>query len=76
MSSSHPIRYPVANINLSKREKEYLKDCINSNWISSSGIYIDKFEKLFGETFGSDYCVAVSSVSYLMSLFKNEFLTF
>ena len=26
-------------------EKKYLQECINSNWISTSGQFIDLFEK-------------------------------
>ena len=26
-------------------EKKYLKDCINDGWVSTSGKYIDSFEK-------------------------------
>jgi perosamine synthetase len=36
---------------LKGKELEYLKDCIDSNWISSKGHYVDEFEKKF-----SQYC--------------------
>ena len=28
-------------------EKKFVNDCLNSNWISSKGKYIEKFEKRF-----------------------------
>ena len=36
-----PVNIPVFNGN----EKKYLLDCIETGWISSSGQYIEKFEK-------------------------------
>src|SRR4030066_1158438 len=42
---------PVCVPLLKGKELEYLKDCIDSNWISSKGHYVDEFEKKF-----SQYC--------------------
>lgn len=42
---------PVCVPLLKGKELEYLKDCIDSNWISSKGHYVDEFEKKF-----SEYC--------------------
>ncbi len=36
-------------------EITYLKECIKSNWISSQGKYINKFEKKFKEIFKTNY---------------------
>ena len=30
---------------LNGREKEYVIDCIDTNWISSQGAYVEKFER-------------------------------
>ena len=42
-------------------EKKYLNDCIKTNWISTSGKYIDLFEKEIRNYTGSKYVVAVNS---------------
>lgn len=41
------INFPVATPNLNGNEFKYLTDAFLSTWISSSGEYIDKFEKMF-----------------------------
>ena len=38
---------PVFEPNLSGNEQRYLISCLKSNWISSKGPYINKFEKMF-----------------------------
>ncbi len=68
MNSLHPIHYPVANPSIGDREKEYLQDCIKSNWISSSGKYIVQFEKLFSKKLGPGHCVAVSNCTVAIEL--------
>src|SRR5665648_180272 len=42
---------PVCVPLLIGKELEYLKDCIDTNWISSKGRYVEDFEKKF-----SEYC--------------------
>jgi perosamine synthetase len=42
---------PVCEPKLGGKELEYVSDCIKTNWISSKGEYIDRFEKGF-----SKYC--------------------
>ena len=42
---------PVCVPLLGGKELEYVSNCINSNWISSKGKYVDEFEKKF-----SQYC--------------------
>lgn len=39
------------------KEKEYVNDAIDTNWISSSGKYIEKFEKEFAKFCGVKYGV-------------------
>ncbi|WP_457749362.1 LegC family aminotransferase [Sulfurimonas sp.] len=39
-------------------EKKYLNDCIDSTFVSSVGVYVDKFEKEFASYVGSKYAVA------------------
>jgi len=50
-----PVNIPVFNGN----EKKYLMDCIDTGWISSSGQYIEKFEKEMAKYVGVNYGVSV-----------------
>ena len=52
-----PVNTPVFNGN----EKKYLMDCIDTGWISSSGKYIEEFEKGVSAFVGQKYGVAVSN---------------
>jgi perosamine synthetase len=40
------------------RELEYVTDCIESNWISSAGEYIERFEAAFGDFTGVEHSIA------------------
>jgi perosamine synthetase len=42
------------------KEKEYLLDCLNRNWISQ-GYYVQKFEERFADLCGKRYAIACSS---------------
>lgn len=52
-----PVNRPLLNGN----EKKYLMDCIDTGWISSSGSYINRFEKEMASYIGTEYGVAVSN---------------
>ena len=54
-------RIPVLEPSLSGREMEYVQECIQSNWISSQGSYVTRFEKVFSEMHHKNEAVAVSS---------------
>lgn len=41
------------------REWEYVKDCLDSGWVSSVGSYVDGFERQLAEITGARYAVAV-----------------
>ena len=40
-------KFPLFTPYINNDEKKVVVDCLNSNWISSKGKYIDKFEKNF-----------------------------
>jgi len=42
-------------------EKKYVNDCLDSNWISSKGKYIKKFEKRFSNFVKIKYSITVSN---------------
>ncbi|MFW6126038.1 MAG: DegT/DnrJ/EryC1/StrS family aminotransferase [Chloroflexota bacterium] len=49
-----PVAAPVLNGN----EKAYVLDCLDSSWISSSGRYVERFERAF-----ADFCSAKHAAS-------------
>lgn len=40
---------------------EYVKECLDTGWVSSVGAYVDRFEKMTAAFTGSRYAVATSS---------------
>jgi perosamine synthetase len=50
---------PVYQPTLAGREREYVLDCLDSNWISSKGKYVTAFESAFAEQVGNRYAVAM-----------------
>ena len=46
---------------LNGNEKKYLTQCINTNWISSEGNFVDRFEKEFAKRIGKKYGIAVTN---------------
>ena len=49
-------------------EKKYLMDCIDTNWISSQGSYIKKFENKIAEYHDSKHCIATSNCTTALHL--------
>ncbi len=52
---------PVCEPALDGREMEYVRECIETSWISSAGKFITMFEKKFSEYCGVPHGVACSS---------------
>ena len=52
---------PVCEPSLIGRELKYVKRCIKTNWISSSGEYINLFEKKFAEFCNTKYAVSCNN---------------
>ena len=44
--------------NISGNELKYVKECLDSGWISSAGSYVDKFEQIVADYTGSKYAIA------------------
>ena len=44
---------------IGKQEKKYVLDCLNTNWISSRGKYISKFEKKFSKFIKIKHSISV-----------------
>jgi perosamine synthetase len=51
-------RLPVAAPALVGREREYVDDCLTSTWISSTGSYIERFERGFADFCGVEHAVS------------------
>lgn len=47
--------------NLAGNEWEYIKDCLDTNWVSSVGAYVNKFEQITAEFTGAKYAIATSN---------------
>jgi perosamine synthetase len=52
---------PVNEILMVGNEKKYILDCLKSNFISSSGDYVKKFELEFAKKIGCKYAISVSN---------------
>jgi perosamine synthetase len=61
-------RIPVAYPDLRGNEENYVLDAIRTSWISSSGAYIDRFEKLFAELCDARACIGVCNGTIALHL--------
>lgn len=52
---------PVASPQFGGNELKYLTDAFLSTWVSSTGEYIDKFERMFADYCGTKYGIATSN---------------
>ncbi len=52
-----PLCVPV----MGGKEWEYIKDCLDTGWVSSVGAYVDRFERLVADYVGVQYAVACNS---------------
>lgn len=59
---------PVYRPDLSGNERRYVLDCVDSSWISSLGIYIERFEKAIAATTGAAHAVAVCNGTVALHL--------
>jgi perosamine synthetase len=51
----------VSQTRLDGNELAYLTECIRSNWISSAGAFVERFERRFADQVGAKFAVACSS---------------
>ncbi|OIO90707.1 MAG: aminotransferase DegT [Anaerolineae bacterium CG2_30_64_16] len=59
---------PVCEPTLSGNELKYVTDAVETNWISSAGGYIGRFEALFAEKVGARYGVACANGTVALHL--------
>ncbi|MFH1475245.1 MAG: DegT/DnrJ/EryC1/StrS family aminotransferase [Chloroflexota bacterium] len=62
MSSSEPLpRIPLAEPTLGGNAERYLRECLATNFVSSVGPFVDRFEREFAAVVGSRHAVACAS---------------
>jgi len=59
---------PVYAPDISGNEKRYVNDCLDTNWISSIGIYTEKFEKTCAEFIGVKHAIGVCNGTVALHL--------
>lgn len=55
------IAMPVAAPSVGERELQYVTECVVSGWISSTGPFVQRFEKQFAEFCGTKHAIATSN---------------
>ncbi|MDD2224790.1 MAG: LegC family aminotransferase [Candidatus Shapirobacteria bacterium] len=53
--------YALHEPNFVGKEWEYVKECIDTKWVSSAGKFVDEFEKKIAQFTGVKYAIATSS---------------
>src|SRR6187200_2458485 len=61
-------RIPVASTDLSGNEEAYVVDAIRSTWISSTGKYVDRFEREWAARCGTRTAVTVANGTVALHL--------
>lgn len=59
---------PVYQPSLSGREKEYVLECLDTNWISAKGRFVGEFEAQFALKIGSSYAATCSNGTVALHL--------
>src|SRR3569833_2747001 len=61
MPSSVQAHIPLSVPNISGREWEYVKNCLDTGWVSSVGSYVSRFDKDFAGATGAKFAGASAS---------------
>ena len=57
----HTLMILLSGPNIAGNEWKYVKDCLDTGWVSSVGAYVSQFETMVAEYAGAKYGVATSS---------------
>jgi len=57
-AGQHSIGIPLAEPCLQGNEWRYVKECLDTNWVSSVGPFVDRFEETVAGYIGADYGIA------------------
>ena len=49
---------PLSVPSLGGNEWQYVKECLDTNWVSSAGPFVDRFEKMVADYVGAEHAVA------------------
>jgi perosamine synthetase len=60
-SSTETVCIPLSEPEIRGNEWKYVKDCLDTGWVSSVGEYVGRFEKMIAQTVGAPSAVATSS---------------
>jgi len=52
---------PLSVPEIGGNEWKYIKECLDTNWVSSVGSFVDRFERMMAEYVGSKYAVATAN---------------
>lgn len=58
---SRPEPIPLCEPSLTGREREYVDECLRTGWVSTAGLFVNRFEAAFAERLGQSGAVAVAS---------------
>ena len=61
-------RIPVASVDVSGNEEAYVAEAVRSSWISSTGSYLQRFEREFADLCGTRSAVAVCNGTVALHL--------
>ena len=56
-----PINIPLSVPEIKGNEWEYVKECLDTNWVSYVGHYVNKFEEVMADYVGVQYAIATAS---------------
>jgi perosamine synthetase len=59
--TSQKRQIPLSHPTLGAREAEYVMDCLQTNWISSAGKYVERFEQAFTNVTGTRHAISCSN---------------
>src|SRR4051794_13733058 len=68
MAKTRATMLPVARPDLTGLERRYVREAVESGWISSLGPFIDSFEKGWADCCGARFGVAVSNGTVALQL--------
>ena len=60
--------YPVAETWLRGNERRYLNECVDTNWISSRGPFVERFEAAFARECGTTHAIACANGTVALHL--------
>jgi len=63
-----PTKIPVAAADMGGNEEKYVVEAIRSSWVSSTGPYVTRFEKMFAELCGTTASVGVCNGTVALHL--------